>query len=93
MPSFETKPRVGGIPAMQAAATTAPVKVHGIFRHSTPRSRMSREPAWWSMTPMIMNREDLNSACAAVCTTAAASATGVPTPMVATIQPSWETVE
>ena len=54
---------------------------------------MSREPAWWSMTPMIMNREDLNNACAAVCTTAAASATGVPTPMVATIQPSWETVE
>ena len=45
------------------------------------------------MTPMIMNREDLNSAWAAVWTMAAAMANGVPIPMVATIQPSWETVE
>ena len=40
-----------------------------------------------------MNSEDLNIACARVCTTAATSAKCVPTPRVATIQPSCDTVE
>ena len=40
-----------------------------------------------------MNSEDLNSACAMVCTTAATMAKCVPTPIVATIQPSCDTVE
>ena len=93
IPSLETKPRVGGIAAMEPAAMTADQKVKGMRRHSEPRRRVSREPAWWSTTPTSMNREDLKSACAAVCTIAAVMAKGVPTPMVATIQPSWETVE
>ena len=40
-----------------------------------------------------MNSEDLNIACAMVCTTAAIIANFVPTPIVATIQPNCETVE
>ena len=54
---------------------------------------MSREPASWSTTPMSMNSEDLNSACASVWVSAAARATGVPMPIAATIQPRWDTVE
>ena len=54
---------------------------------------MSRVPASWSTTPMSMNSEDLNSACASVCVSAAAMAMGEPTPMAATIHPRWETVE
>ena len=93
MDSLEMKPNSGGIAAMEAAAMTVDAKVNGILSHSLPRRRMSREPASWSTTPMSMNSEDLNSACASVCVSAAASAIGVPTPMAATIQPRWETVE
>ena len=87
------KPNSGGMAAMEAAATQVEAKVNGSCLYSWPRRRMSREPAWWSMTPMSMNREDLNSAWASVCTIAAASAAGVPMPIAATIQPRWETVE
>ena len=93
MPSLEMKPNSGGTAAIEAAPTTTQPKVHGIRCHSTPRRRESRVPAWWSTTPMSMNSEDLNSAWARVCTTAAASAKPVPTPMVVTIQPRWLTVE
>ena len=93
MPSFDRKPSSGGTAAMEAAPMTTEPNVKGMRSHSRPRRRMSRDPASWSMTPMSMNRLDLNSACAAVCTTAAARAKGVPTPIVATIQPRWETVE
>ena len=54
---------------------------------------MSRVPASWSTTPMSMNSEDLNSACASVCVSAAAIAIGEPTPMAATIHPRCDTVE
>ena len=54
---------------------------------------MSRVPASWSTTPMSMNSEDLNSACASVWVSAAARPMGEPTPMAATIQPRCDTVE
>ena len=54
---------------------------------------MSRVPASWSTTPMSMNSEDLNSACANVWVSAAARPMGEPTPMAATIQPRCDTVE
>ena len=93
MPSLDRKPRVGGTAAIDAAPMTIDPKVHGMRRTSGPRRRMSRVPVWWSMVPASMNSEHLNSACAMVCTTAATMAKCVPTPMVATIQPSCETVE
>ncbi len=67
--------------------------MNGILSEMGPSRRMARVPASWSTTPMSMNSEDLNSACASVCVSAAASAMGVPTPMAATIQPRCETVE
>ena len=91
--SLDTKPSVGGMPAMAAAPRTVAPKVHGMRRHRGPRSRMSRDPASWSTTPTSMNSPDLNRACASVCSAAAASAACVPMPMVAMIQPSWLTVE
>ena len=87
------KPNSGGIAAMEAAATTVEANVNGILLYNLPKRRMSREPASWSTTPISMNSEDLNSACASVCVSAAASASGVPMPMAATIQPRWLTVE
>ena len=46
-----------------------------------------------SMTPIIMKRPDLKSACAIVWSTAAASAKVVPMPIAAVMKPSWLTVE
>ena len=91
--SLDTKPRVGGMPAIAAAPRQVAPKVHGMRRHSGPSRRRSRVPASWSTTPTSMNSPDLNSACASVCRAAAARAAGVPMPIVATIQPSCETVE
>ena len=93
MDSLDTKPRVGGTAAMAAAPSTVAPNAHGMRRHSGPRSRMSRAPASWSITPTSMNRPDLNRAWATVCSAAAASASWVPTPIAAVIQPSWLTVE
>ena len=93
MDSLDTKPRVGGTAAMAAAPSTVAPNAHGMRRHSGPRSRMSRAPASWSITPTSMNRPDLNRAWATVCSAAAASASCVPTPIAAVIHPSWLTVE
>lgn len=91
--SLEMNPNSRGMPAIDAAASTAMTRSTGIRTSMTARRRMSRVPAWWSTTPTTMNREDLNSAWAAVCTVAAVSASGVPTPTIATSRPSWEIVE
>jgi len=47
----------------------------------------------WSTTPTIMKSPDLNMAWAMVWSTAAVRAYSVPIPMVATMRPSWLTVE
>ena len=88
MDSLDTKPNVGGTAAMAAAPSTVAPNAHGMRRHSGPRSRMSRAPASWSITPTSMNRPDLNNAWATVCSAAAARASCVPTPIAAVIQPS-----
>ena len=88
MPSLEMKPNSGGTAAMDVAAMSAMLNVHGMTRQIGPSRRISRVPVWWPTTPISMNKLDLNNACASVCTTAATMASGVPIPMVHTIQPS-----
>ena len=78
---------------MERLARAVSVAVTGMTRRSPPSSRTSRLPASRSMMPTSMNRVALNSAWAKVCTTAAARASAVPTPVTATSRPSWLTVE
>lgn len=91
--SLETKPSSGGSPAIDAAESPASTADTGITRQRPVSSRMSRLPTSRSMTPTSMNSVALKSACAMVCTLAAAMATGVPTPTAAVSNPSWLTVE
>ena len=91
--SLETKPSIGGRPAIDMQPSTVTAKEPGIVRHSAGMRRSSRVCTAWSTTPTIMNSPDLNRACAMVCSTAARIAYSVPTPMRATIRPSWLTVE
>ena len=46
MPSFDMKPKNGGIAAIDAAPKIIEPKLHGICFHSGPKRRMSRVPAW-----------------------------------------------
>ena len=91
--SLETKPSIGGSPAIDAQPSTVTTKVAGSARHIAGMRRSSRVCTEWSMTPTIMNRPDLNRAWAMVCTMAARIASSVPTPITVTIRPSWLTVE
>ncbi|HMA46213.1 MAG TPA: hypothetical protein VKP11_03260 [Frankiaceae bacterium] len=91
--SLETKPISTGTPAIDSAASPVAAAVAGIARRRPDRSRMSRLPASLSTMPTSMNSAALNSACASVCRAAAASAAVVPTPISATSNPSWLTVE
>ncbi len=93
MLSLLTKPSSGGTPAIDRAASPVSVAVTGMTRRRPVSFRMSRLPASRSTTPTSMNRVALNSACARVWAVAAAIAAGVPTPMIATRNPSWLTVE
>ena len=81
------------MPAIDRAATARAAPVTGSRTRRPARTRRSRVPASWSTTPMSMNRELLNRACATVCTIAAVRAAGVPMPMTAVSRPSWLMVE
>ena len=49
-------------------------------------------PAWWSTMPTTMKAAALNAPWASSMTHPATSASGVPQPNTATINPSWLTV-
>lgn len=53
---------------------------------------MSREWAWWSITPTTMNSGALNRAWAMINTTPASVASGRPAPNITIKKPSWLTV-
>ncbi len=73
---------------MDAAASTATAQVAGRRTPSRDSRRRSRVPAWWSMTPVTMNRLDLNSAWASSMTAPASAAVLVPAPSRAISMPS-----
>ena len=49
------KPKSGGRPPIDSAASRAAAKVTGIGPRRPPRCVMSRVPVSWSMTPATMN--------------------------------------
>ncbi len=53
--SLPMKPRNGGKPPMDMAASAAAAAVSGMARRRPPSSRLSRVPASWSRMPTTMN--------------------------------------
>lgn len=58
-----TNPASGGTPALEAAASRATSHTAGAARRRPLRSRRSRMPVLWSMTPTTKNSVALNTAC------------------------------
>ena len=90
--SLAMKPNSGGMPAIDAAETTASAAMKGSRRARPDSSPMSRVPVVWSIAPTIMNSVALNSECANVMANPAMVASREPTPMTVVIKPSWLTV-
>ena len=90
--SFATNPKAGGMPAIEAPATTAAANGHGSRRHRPDRSRRSRVPALRSMMPTTRNSVDLKSAWATTIARPATAADRVPIEAIRVRNPSWLTV-
>ena len=90
--SLATKPSSGGIPAMEAAPITDTVNSLGAMRPTPESRRMSRVPAWWSITPTARNRVALNRPWAMTMPMPAIAVSAVPKDTTAVMNPSWLTV-
>ena len=86
--SFATKPKNGGIPAIDAADTAAKNATNGSRFANPDSSWMSRVPVEWSIAPTIMNSVALNIECPNVIARPAIVASRDPMPITVVIKPS-----
>src|SRR5699024_8699749 len=90
--SLATKPKIGGSPAIEAAAMVAHTATTGNAFHPPESFVRSRVPARGSMMPTHRNRQDLNRAWAMSRPSAAFVMWGVPKEAMVVRKPSWEGV-
>ena len=83
------KPKVRGIPAIDAALMITTHDRTGHEPKSFGRCNRSRVPSWWSITPTDMNSVALNTAWASTSTQPAVTDSGVPMPKSTNMKPSW----